>query len=169
MNPASEFADGIRPRRGVTDPARQLDDRKDLAAPGLPIVPELRDPKADREKQQYVEKYARGRDRSGDEKAGSPREGKQAPAEPGLHEDMLQTAGGGSQKSDPGPTPAGVADLAASAAPRLIEKYLQASDFIGYILDNRDLFLEEELKHVRSKEEENKIVMDMLIKFMLEV
>lgn len=167
MDPASEFADGIGPRRGVTGQVRRLDDRKDLAAPGLPIVPELRMPKAGAEKQQYGEKYARGRDQGREETAGSVREGKQAPVEPSAHEDMNQTAGGGSQKSDIAPTPGG-ADLA-PGAPKLIEKYLQASDFIGYILDNKDLFLEEELKHVRKKEEENKITMDMLIKFMLEV
>ena len=162
MNPTSEFADGIGPRRGAAGPARQPDDRKGLAAPGLPVVPELRDPRIG------SEKYGRGGDRAGDEAAASFREGKQAPVEPSVHEDMNQTAQGGSQKSEAGPTP-GAAELAASAEPRLIEKYLQASDFIGYILDNRDLFLEEELKHVRSKEEEDKIVMAMLIKFMLEV
>ena len=145
-----------------------MDDRKDLAVHPLPIVHELRDPKAGAEKQQYVARSARGRDRAGDETIYSQREGKQAPTTPGMHEDGNRTAGGGSYKSAVDVTPGG-ADLAAAAAPRLIEKYLQASDFIGYILDNRDLFLEEELKHVRSKEEENKVVMEMLIKFMLEV
>lgn len=46
---------------------------------------------------------------------------------------------------------------------------MQASDFLGYILDNKDLFLEEQLKHVQSKEEEQKVVMAMLVQFMLEL
>jgi hypothetical protein len=52
--------------------------------------------------------------------------------------------------------------------PTMIEKYLQISDFVGYILDNKDLFLEEELMNIKTKEEEKKVVMTMIIKFLLE-
>ena len=50
----------------------------------------------------------------------------------------------------------------------MIEKYLQISDFVGYILDNKDLFLEEELMNIKTKEEEKKVVMTLIIKFLLE-
>ena len=39
-----------------------------------------------------------------------------------------------------------------------IEKYISVSDFLGYILDNRDIFLQEMLEGVQSKEEQDGVL-----------
>ena len=52
---------------------------------------------------------------------------------------------------------------------KLVEKYLQISDFIEYILDNRDLFIESQLVHVQNIEGEMKIFTDFLKRFLLNV
>jgi hypothetical protein len=87
----------------------------------------------------------------------------------GMYNEMNRTGGGKSHKSDVGPTPGAPATDTPVVGIVTIEKYLQVSDFISYILDNKDLFLEEELKGVRTKDEEQNVVMTLLIKFMLEV
>lgn len=35
-----------------------------------------------------------------------------------------------------------------------VEKYLKISDFLEYILENKEIFLEEQFKNVKKKEEE---------------
>jgi len=49
----------------------------------------------------------------------------------------------------------------------MVEKFLKISDFIVYILENEDIFLEENFKDVKTKEEEMNLLTSFLLKFML--
>ena len=53
--------------------------------------------------------------------------------------------------------------------PNFIEKYIQISDFLQFILDNPDVFIEAELEMVADKTEEKHILERFLLKFMLEI
>lgn len=48
-----------------------------------------------------------------------------------------------------------------------IEKYISVSDFLGYILDNRDIFLQEMLEGVQSKEEQDGVLHSFIGEFLL--
>ena len=51
----------------------------------------------------------------------------------------------------------------------LVEKYLQISDFLEYILDNPDIFLEEKFENIATKAEERLVLLDFLKGFLLKV
>ena len=62
-----------------------------------------------------------------------------------------------------------IKDLKDEVKPKLVEKYLKISDFIEYIMDNRDIFIGELFKKVKNKEEEDFIFLTILENFMLNV
>ena len=62
-----------------------------------------------------------------------------------------------------------IKDLKEEVKPKLVEKYLKISDFIEYIMDNRDIFIGELFKKVKNKEEEDFIFLTFLENFMLNV
>ena len=43
-------------------------------------------------------------------------------------------------------------------APIMVEKYLQISDFMEFILEGPDLFLDNQLENIKSKDEERNIL-----------
>jgi ribosomal protein L9 len=51
----------------------------------------------------------------------------------------------------------------------MVEKYLKISDFITYILDNEDLFLGQNLEHIQSKQDVQKIRSGYINDFLLNV
>ena len=56
-----------------------------------------------------------------------------------------------------------------SVVPTLMEKYLQISDFIAHILDNTDDFLQDQLRNIRKREEEDTIIRKFLLTFLLAI
>lgn len=50
-----------------------------------------------------------------------------------------------------------------------MDKYLKISDFLEYIIENKDIFIGEQLHKVKNKEEEEAILMNFLKTFMLNV
>ena len=51
----------------------------------------------------------------------------------------------------------------------MVEKYIQISDFVDYILDNRELFLAQKLQDIKDLEGAKKVLTDYLIHFLLEI
>lgn len=51
----------------------------------------------------------------------------------------------------------------------LVEKYLQISDFLQYIIDNMDVFIQKKLSSVKLKEEQRQIQFNYLLEFSLNV
>ena len=51
----------------------------------------------------------------------------------------------------------------------MVEKYLQISDFIHYIIDNMDVFISNNLSSVKLKDEQRKIQFQYLLNFVLNV
>lgn len=49
----------------------------------------------------------------------------------------------------------------------LVEKYLKISDFIEYILDKKEIFLEEQLRNVKNQDDEEQILNKYLIVFLI--
>ena len=49
----------------------------------------------------------------------------------------------------------------------LVEKYLKISDFIEYILEKKEIFLEEQLRNVKNQDDEEKILNEFIIIFLL--
>ena len=49
----------------------------------------------------------------------------------------------------------------------LVEKYCKISDFLIYILDNRDYFLGDQLENIQNKKDELEVLSNFLKNFML--
>jgi hypothetical protein len=51
----------------------------------------------------------------------------------------------------------------------MAEKYLKVSDFVAYILDNRDLFIAEKLTNLKSQDDEFGVFGDYFHNFMINI
>mmetsp|Transcript_27175 Transcript_27175/g.41349 ORF Transcript_27175/g.41349 Transcript_27175/m.41349 type:complete len:128 (-) Transcript_27175:2922-3305(-) len=60
-------------------------------------------------------------------------------------------------------------NMRSAPATLLVEKYLKISDFVEYIIDNKDRFIMSKLEHVQSQEDEMSVFMDFLKRFLLNV
>lgn len=58
---------------------------------------------------------------------------------------------------------------ARSNKPKLVEKFLKVSDFTEYILDNRDVFMSDDLEGVKTTEENEGVLREFLNNFLRNV
>jgi Na+/phosphate symporter len=52
---------------------------------------------------------------------------------------------------------------------KLVEKYLQICDILEHILDNTDMFIEQQLQNVSTRADEKKVLHDFLMNILLSV
>ena len=51
----------------------------------------------------------------------------------------------------------------------LIEKYLKISDFLKYIIENKEIFIEKMLQNIKNKSEETDTMMSYIMNFLLKI